>query len=214
MKKAISKSKFLAVAVLGSGNGSNFQALADALDAGVLPIKFACVISDLPNAFILERAHRRNVPAFFVDPGPSRSRLDGDAEQNYIRCLREHGAELVVLAGFLRILKPAFLNAFNGRIVNIHPSLLPAFPGLDSWKQAMDYGAKITGCTVHFVDAGMDTGPVIMQQSVPIHDSDTPETLHARIQTQEHLIYPEAIRLIAEDRLRIEGRRVVALPSN
>jgi phosphoribosylglycinamide formyltransferase-1 len=209
MLPGMNTSQPLAVAVLGSGKGSNFQALADALDSGRLPIRFACVISDVEDAFILERARRRGVPAFYLSAAPHRTRLDGEAEQRYIRCLREHGAELIVLAGFMRMLKPGLLAAFPGRILNIHPSLLPAFPGLASWKQALDYGAKVAGCTVHFVDAGMDTGPIILQRAVPVLDSDTPESLHARIQEQEHEAYPEAVRLIAAERLRLEGRRVV-----
>lgn len=199
------------VAMLGSGKGSNFQALADAVAAGKLNVRFACVISDVPDAFILDRARAMNVPAFYINPGSSRTKLDGNAQTHYIHCLREHKVELIVLAGFMRMLKPAILNAFAGRIINIHPSLLPSFPGLAAWKQALDYGVKVTGCTVHFVDEGMDSGPIILQRTVQILDSDTPEALHARIQQQEHEAYPEALRLIVEGHLRLEGRKSIRL---
>ena len=152
-----------------------------------------------------------NVPAFYINPGSSRTKLDGNAQTHYIHCLREHKVELIVLAGFMRMLKPAILNAFAGRIINIHPSLLPSFPGLAAWKQALDYGVKVTGCTVHFVDEGMDSGPIILQRTVQILDSDTPEALHARIQQQEHEAYPEALRLIVEGHLRLEGRKSIRL---
>ena len=129
--------------------------------------------------------------------------------QRYVAALRQHNVELVCLAGFMRVLKDDFLKAFPGRVINIHPALLPAFPGLESWKQALDHGARVAGCTVHFVDTGVDSGPIILQAAVPVIDSDTAQTLHARIQVEEHRIYPEAVRLIAEGRLRIEGRRVL-----
>lgn len=210
MNASTSKPKPMSVAVLGSGSGSNFQAIAEAAEAGRLPIRIACVISDVADAFILERARKRGLPAFFIPPGHSRTRLDGEAEQQYIRCLQQHEVELVALAGFMRMLKPPMLNAFAGRIINVHPSLLPAFPGLAAWKQALDYGVKLAGCTVHFVDSGMDTGAIIMQRAAPVLDDDTPETLHARIQEQEREAYPEAIRLLAEGRLRIKGRKTFA----
>jgi len=192
----------LSIAVLGSGQGSNFQAIADAIQNGLLNARIVCVLSDVPDAFILERARRIGIPSETIDPAPYKTKLDGAAELKTIECLRRHGTELVVLAGLMRMLKTRLLESFSSRIINIHPSLLPAFPGLASWKQALDYGVKITGCTVHFVDIGMDTGPIILQKAVPVLDDDTPATLHARIQEQEHIAYPEAVRLIIENQCR------------
>jgi phosphoribosylglycinamide formyltransferase-1 len=166
------------------------------------------VLSDVEDAYILRRARARRLHAEFVSAAPFKTKLEGDAEEKYIGILRERGAEIVVLAGFMRIIKRGLLEAFPNRIVNIHPALLPAFPGMESWKQALEYGAKVTGCTVHLVDAGTDTGPVILQRTVPVLDGDTPESLHARIQEQEHLALPEALQLFAEGRVRMEGRRV------
>jgi phosphoribosylglycinamide formyltransferase-1 len=148
----------------------------------------------------------------YVDGAPFRTKLDGEAEERVVSVLREHGADFVVLAGFMRMVKTGLMEAFPGRVVNIHPSLLPAFPGLASWKQALDYGAKVAGCTVHFIDEGMDTGPIILQRTVPVLDDDTPETLHARIQEQEHEAYPQALQWIAQGRVRVEGRRVYVSP--
>lgn len=196
--------------VLGSGRGSNLQSILDAIDAGMLAVKVGCVIADVADAFILERARRAGVPAFHVDMAPFKTKLDGAAEVRVIELLRSHGVNLVVLAGFMRIVKPGLLAAFPNRVLNIHPSLLPAFPGLAAWEQSLHYGAKVAGCTVHFVDAGMDTGPIILQRTVPVLDADTPSTLHARIQEQEHLAYPEAIGRVACGAVRIEGRRVVS----
>ncbi len=187
-----------ALGILGSGRGSNFHAIAAAIDAGRLPARIACVIADLPDAFILERARRAGIPAFYVDPAPFKTKLEGAAESRVIELLRTHGVELVALAGFMRIIKQGLLQAYAGRIINIHPSLLPAFPGLAAWRQALEYGVQVTGCTVHFVDAGVDTGRIILQRAVPVLADDTPESLHARIQEQEHQAYPEAIaRLLA-----------------
>ena len=199
----------LNIAILGSGRGSNAQALFDAIAAHTLAAQVVCVLSDVADAFILERARQHQVPAFHVDCAPFKTKLDGAAEQRAIDLLRQHGADLIVLAGFMRIVKGGLLTAFAGRIINIHPALLPAFPGLEAWKQALDYGVKVTGCTVHFVDAGTDTGPIIVQRAVPVLDGDTPATLHARIQEQEYEAYPAALRLIAQHKLRIAGRRVL-----
>lgn len=199
----------LNIGILGSGNGSNAQSIIDAINAGTLNARVVCIISDVANAYILERARRHNVPAYAVDCSPFKTKLEGEGEQRVISLLRYHKADLVALAGFMRIVKRGLLGAFPNRIVNIHPSLLPSFPGLQAWKQALDYGVKITGCTVHFVNEGTDTGPIIVQRSVPVLPTDTPETLHARIQEQEHIAYPEALRLIESGRIIIEGRRTV-----
>ncbi len=154
--------------------------------AGTVPAEVALVLSDVADAGILERARERAIPARFLPPGKFRTKLDEEAEGAYIAALREAEVDFVALAGFMRVLKDAFLNAFAGRIINIHPSLLPSFPGLEAWKQALAHGVKVTGCTVHFVDAGVDSGPIIGQQTVPVLDDDTPETLHQRIQVAEH----------------------------
>ncbi|MFH1476712.1 MAG: phosphoribosylglycinamide formyltransferase [Verrucomicrobiota bacterium] len=185
-----------AIAVMGSGNGTNFQVLADAISANQLDARIVCVLSNVTDAFILERARKMHIPAEYIDPAPFRTKLDGAAEQQTIKRLRHYGVELIVLAGFMMIIKPRLLKAFAGRIVNIHPSLLPAFPGLEAWKQALAYGVKITGCTVHYVDEGTDTGPIILQRPVSVLEGDTAEQLHARIQEQEHLAYPAAIRQV------------------
>jgi len=198
------------IAVLGSGSGSNCQSMIDAVAEGTLNAEIVCVISDVPNAGILARAERHALPAYTISVTSSRTRLDGAGEAACLDILRRHNADVVALAGFMRIVKRGLLEAYPGRIVNIHPSLLPAFPGLQAWKQALDYGVKITGCTVHFVDAGTDTGPIIVQRSVPVRDDDTPETLHARIQVEEHIAYPEALRRLAAGTLLRDGRRVIA----
>lgn len=199
----------LKLAVLGSGAGSNMQSIVDAIEAGTLDAEIVCVLADVPDAKILERAARHNIPAQYLSCAPFKTKLEGEAEENYIRVMKEAGADTVVLAGFMRIVKPGLLAAFPNRVLNIHPALLPAFPGLHSWKQALDYGCRVAGCTVHFVDAGTDSGPIIVQRCVPVEPGDTPETLHARIQVQEHLAYPEALRLLAAGRLSIAGRRVL-----
>ena len=198
----------LPVAILGSGKGSNAQAILDAIAAGRLHARVVCVLSDVEDAFILERARRNGIPAEFVSGAPFKTKIDGAAEARYLDALRRHGAEVIALAGFMRILKKGLLGAFPHRVLNIHPSLLPAFPGMESWKQALDYGVKVTGCTVHFVDEGTDTGPILLQKTVAVLDGDTAATLHARIQEQEHLAYPEALQLLAEGRARVDGRRV------
>lgn len=201
-------SKKLKLGVLGSGSGSNMQAIVDQSEHGTLDVQVACVITDCEDARILDRAKKHRIPAFFIDHAPFKTKLDGEAEAAVVSKLRTFEVDAVILAGYMRMVKPGLLRAFPGRILNIHPSLLPAFPGLHSWEQALDYGARVTGCTVHFVDEGMDTGPIIVQKTVPVLETDTPETLHARIQEQEHTAYPDAIRLLAANALRIEGRRV------
>ena len=171
----------LHIGVLGSGSGSNMQSILDAITAGRLDAALACVISDVPDARILDRARNHNVPGFYLDPAPFKTKLDGEAEQRAIETLRSHNVDTVALAGFMRMVKPGLLRAFPGRVLNIHPALLPSFPGLHAWEQALNHGAKVTGCTVHFVDEGMDSGPIIVQRAVPVLPGDTPATLHARI---------------------------------
>jgi len=184
-------------------------AIAEACAAGQLPAQIVLVLSDVPEAGILERARERGIPGRFLPPGRFRTKLDEEAERAYVAALREARVDLIVLAGFMRILKGEFLRAFPQRVLNIHPALLPAFPGLESWKQALDYGVKVTGCTIHFVDQGIDTGPILVQRAVPILDEDTPATLHARIQEAERVAYPEAIAAVLSGRITMEGRRVV-----
>ncbi len=195
--------------VLGSGRGSNFVAIANAIAAGQVPAEIAIVLSDVENAGILEHARQRNLPARFIAPGKFRTKLEEEAERAYVTALQEAKIDLVVLAGFMRVLKGDFLRAFEGRIVNVHPSLLPSFPGLEAWKQALDHGVKVTGCTVHFVDAGVDSGAIIGQQTVPVLDDDTPATLHERIHAAEHELYPRCVAAIARGEILVQGRRVI-----
>jgi phosphoribosylglycinamide formyltransferase 1 len=195
--------------VLGSGKGSNFVAIADAIAAGKVPAQVALVLSDVENSGILENAQTRNLPGRFIPPGKFRTKLDEDAERAYVTALQEAKVDLLVLAGFMRVLKGEFLRAFEGRIVNIHPSLLPSFPGLEAWKQALDHGVKVTGCTVHFVDAGVDSGPIIGQQAVPVLDNDTAETLHQQIHVAEHELYPRCVAAIVRGEISVQGRRVM-----
>lgn len=195
--------------VLGSGRGSNFVAIANAIAAGQVPAEIAIVLSDVENAGILEHARQRNLPARFIAPGKFRTKLEEEAERAYVTALQEAKIDLVVLAGFMRVLKGDFLRAFEGRIVNVHPSLLPSFPGLEAWKQALDHGVKVTGCTVHFVDAGVDSGAIIGQQTVLVLDDDTPATLHERIHAAEHELYPRCVAAIARGEILVQGRRVI-----
>lgn len=192
--------------VLGSGKGSNFVAIADAIAAGQVLAQVAIVLSDVPEAGILAHARQRGLPAEYLAPGKFRTKLDEEAERAYVQRLQEARVDLVVLAGFMRILKGDFLRAFAQRVVNIHPSLLPAFPGLEAWKQALDYGVKVTGCTVHLVDQGIDSGPILGQEAVPVLADDTPATLHERIQMAERRLYPAVVGALAEGRLRVQGR--------
>ena len=198
----------LNLGVLGSGAGSNMQSIVDAIAAGTLDAEVRLVLADVADAKILDRARRHSIPCRYLDCAPWKTKLEGAAEDECIRLLREAGVDTVVLAGFMRIVKPGLLAAFPNRVVNIHPALLPAFPGVHSWAQALDYGCKVAGVTVHFVDAGTDTGPILVQRAVPVLEDDTPETLHARIQEQEHIAYPEALRIIASGAYRLDGRRV------
>ena len=201
------------IGVLGSGKGSNFVAIADAVAAGKIPAQVAIVLSDVESAGILTHARERKIPAQFIPPGKFRTKLDEDAEREFVKQLQESKVDLIVLAGFMRVLKGDFLRAFEGRIVNVHPSLLPSFPGLEAWKQALDHGVKVTGCTVHFVDAGVDSGAIIGQQTVPVLDNDTAESLHARIHVAEHELYPQCVAAIARGEISVVGRRVIAKKS-
>jgi len=205
----VNSGKTFRLGVLGSGKGSNFAAIADGIAAGKFPAEIALVLSDVDSSGILEAARQRNLPARFIAPGKFRTKLDEDAERAYVAALQAANVDLIVLAGFMRVLKGDFLRAFEGRIVNIHPSLLPSFPGLEAWKQALDHGVKVTGCTVHFVDAGVDSGAIIGQQIVPVLDDDTPETLHGRIHAAEHELYPKCVAAIARGEISVQGRRVV-----
>ena len=199
----------LRLGVLGSGAGSNMQSIVDAIAKGELDAEIAIVISDVADAKILDRARRHGIECRHLDCSPFRTKLDGAAEKECIGLLKSAGVDTVVLAGFMRIVKAGLLGAFPNRVINIHPALLPAFPGVESWKQALDYGCKVAGVTVHFVDSGTDTGPIIVQRAVPVVEGDTPASLHARIQVEEHIAYPEALRIVASGNYRIDGRRVV-----
>lgn len=202
--------KLLKIGVLVSGNGSNLQAIIDRIEEGRLSAQIACVISNNAGAFALERARQHGIPGLYLDHRLFSGRAGYDAA--LLEALRDYEVDLVVLAGFMRIITPILIDAYPNAILNIHPALLPAFPGLHAQKQALDYGVKISGCTVHFVDPGTDTGPVIIQAAVPVLDNDTEESLSTRIQVEEHRIYPEAIRLYAEGRLKVEGHQVVISP--
>ena len=197
----------LSLGVLLSGSGTNLQALIDAIAAGRLDARITVVISNVPDAIGLERARRHGLTAIALShrDAPSREAYD----RQVVDVLHTHRVGLVVLAGFMRLVTPVLLDAFAGRVVNVHPALLPAFPVLHAERQALEHGARITGVTVHFVDEQTDHGPILAQAAVPVLPDDTEATLHARIQHQEHRLYPHAIQLIAEDRVRIEGRRVV-----
>ena len=195
--------------VLGSGKGSNFAAIADAVAAGKIPAEVALVLSDVASAGILSHARGRKIPAQFIPPGKFRTKLDEEAERAFVSALQGAKVDLIVLAGFMRVLKGDFLRAFEGRIVNIHPSLLPSFPGLEAWKQALDHGVKVTGCTVHFVDAGVDSGAIIGQQTVPVLNNDSAESLHARIHAAEHELYPQCVAALARGDISVVGRRAI-----
>lgn len=196
----------LNLGVLASGRGSNFQAIIDEIEAGRLKATIKILIVDNPDAFAIERAKRHSIEYIYIDPKAYPSK--DDFFKKIADELKARDVELVILAGFMRIVKRPLIDAFPNRIMNIHPALLPSFPGLHGQKQAIDYGVKISGCTVHFVDEGVDTGPIIIQAAVAVYPDDTEETLSQRILRLEHKIFPEAIRLFAEGRLNIEGRKV------
>jgi phosphoribosylglycinamide formyltransferase 1 len=190
--------KKLVLGILGSGKGSNCRAILEQISAGKLAAEARLIISDVFDAGILDIAREFGVPNMFLPPGKFRTRLEPSVEMELVKLLRDSGVELVVLAGFMRVLKEPMLNAFPRRIINLHPSLLPKFPGVEAWKQALDAGEKMTGCSVHYVDAGIDSGEVIAQRKVPVMPGDTPETLHARIQVAERALYPEVIARLSE----------------
>jgi phosphoribosylglycinamide formyltransferase-1 len=200
------------IGVLLSGRGSNFEALAESVAAGRIPnAEIALVLSNREAAPGLQKAMERKIPANAI---PSKG-LEREAyDKLVVAALKEAGVELVCLAGYMRLISPHFVSAFPNRIINVHPSLLPAFPGLESQRQAIEHGAKFSGCTVHFVDENLDAGPIILQACVPIEDDDTPDTLGERILKQEHRIYTEAVKIVLEERYRIEGRRVRVIPEN
>jgi len=195
------------LAVLVSGGGTNLQSIIDSIEAGRLEAELKVILSDNPDAFALQRAKKHSIPTEVVSKTEFPGRDAFNAE--IARRLKGYGVELVALAGFMRIIGTAVLEAFPMRVINIHPSLLPSFPGLDVQRKAIEHGVKLSGCTVHFVDAGVDSGPIIIQAAVPVLDADTPETLAARILKEEHRIYPRAIQLFSEGRLRLDGRRVL-----
>lgn len=199
-------SRIVNLGVLVSGSGSNLQAIIDNIEKGALPANIRIIISNNPGAFALERARKYGIPSAVIEHGGFKSREEYD--RKLVDTLKAHDVELVVLAGFMRVLSPLFLRAFPMRIMNIHPALLPSFAGTHGQKKAFDYGVKFTGCTVHFADEGVDTGPIIIQGVVPVYDSDTEDTLSQRILKEEHRIYPKAIKLYAEGRLHVEGRKV------
>ncbi len=198
--------KVLRLGVLVSGRGTNLQSIIDHIEAGKIPARIEVVISDKRKAYALERAKKHGIEALFIDPKAYSSREEFERAMGDE--LEKRGVELICLAGFMRILSPYFVNRFKNRIINIHPALLPSFPGLHGQGQAVNHAVKISGCTVHFVDEGVDSGPIIIQAAVPVFDDDDEDTLAARILKCEHKIYPTAIKLIAEGRVKVEGRKV------
>ena len=199
--------KTFKLGVLVSGRGTNLQAIIDAVKRGEVTAQIAVVISDKKDAYALERCRKYGVEGVFLDPKAYADKPGFD--QAMIDLLRKKSVDLICLAGFMRILGKNFISAFRGKIINIHPSLLPAFPGLNAQKKALDYGVKFAGCTAHFVEEEVDAGPIILQAVVPVHDNDNEETLSRRILDQEHIIYPKAIHAIVENRLTISGKRII-----
>jgi phosphoribosylglycinamide formyltransferase-1 len=201
------KGVFMNIAVLCSGNGSNLQAIIDAVKSGYIKARIALVVSDNKNAFALERAKKAGIESLILNPKEFKSREDFDKE--IVKDLKKKNVELVVLAGFMRLMSTYFVKEYKDRIMNIHPALLPSFKGTHGIKDALEYGVKVTGPTVHFVDDKLDHGAIILQRSVEVKDNDTEETLLERVHAEEHKIYPEAVKLFVEGRLKVEGRRVV-----
>lgn len=202
----ISSSDKTKIAVLVSGNGSNLQSIVDAIESGTLNAEIVCVVSNNPEAYALTRAKKHGIPCEIHDNSRFKSRKEYDLA--LVAILQSYNVSLIVLAGFMRILSEVMVTAFPNAIMNIHPALLPSFPGLHAQQQALDYGVKFSGCTVHFVDAGTDTGPIILQAVVPVEQNDTDGTLSARIQKEEHRLFPEALRLFVSGRLYVQGRHV------
>jgi phosphoribosylglycinamide formyltransferase-1 len=200
----------ITVAVLASGSGTNLEAILLEIERGVLPVVVVAVISDNPDAYALERARKRDIDTRVVDRKDYPNR--GAFDSAILEAVRESGAELVVLAGYMKLIGDDMVEAFRGRIMNIHPALLPCFPGEQGVLDALDYGVKVSGVTVHFVDEGLDTGPIIVQRAVPVEEGDDVESLHARIHQAEYVAYPEAINLFAQGRLWLDGRKVRVLP--
>ena len=196
----------LKLGVLISGNGSNLQSIIDNIEKGLLKAIIKIVISNNPNAYGITRATKHGIPVVILKNGDFKNKEDFDSE--LIKILKNNSVDLVILAGFMRILTSPFLKAFSQKIMNIHPALLPSFPGIHGQKQALEYGVKISGCTVHFVDEGVDTGPIISQSAIQVFDDDTEETLSARILKEEHRIYPQAIQFYAEGKMEIKGRKI------
>ena len=199
-------SKKTKVGILVSGNGSNLQAI---IDEKIASCEIALVISNKPDVYAIKRAQNNNIPVEIINN--KNFEIREEFERQLIKSLDSRGIELIVLAGFMRVLTPLFVRHYKNRIINIHPALLPSFPGVDAAKQALEYGVKYSGCTVHFVDDGVDTGPIILQAIVSIGDSDTEQTLLERIHKEEHRVFPEAVRLFCEGKIKIEGRRVIIL---
>jgi len=192
--------------VLVSGSGSNLQAIIDNIEGGRLEARIQIIISNLSGVYALERARKHGIPSLVL---PHKGLTREEFDQKLVEVLRAHDVDLVILAGFMRIITPVLLRAYPLRVMNIHPALLPAFPGTHVWQAEVDYGVKFAGCTVHFVDEGTDTGPIILQAVVPVYDEDTADTLNARILKQEHKIYSQAIQLYSEGKIKIQGRRVL-----
>ncbi len=199
--------KKLKIGVLVSGSGSNLQSIIDNIEQGKLSAEIAIVLCNNPRAFALERCAKHKIPFELISHKDFPDRMGFDLKMAEI--LKSRGVELVIMAGFMRVLSPEFLSEFPLKVINIHPALLPSFPGLHGQKQAFDYGVKFSGCTVHFADSGVDTGPIIIQAVVPIFDNDTEESMSARILKEEHRIYPQAIQLLAEGRVEVKGRKVI-----
>lgn len=202
--------KKVRIGVLASGRGSNLQAIIDAIEAGKVDAKIVLVLSNKKDAVALERARKHGLTDVFLDPKPFAGQPDSREayDRAVLDVLRKHDVELVLLAGYMKIVTPVLVKAYENRMMNIHPSLLPSFPGLDAQKKALEYGVQLSGCTVHFVTDGVDEGPIIIQATVPILEGDTPEALAARILVEEHKIYPKAVQLYAEGRLKVDGRIV------
>lgn len=199
----------LKIGVLASGRGSNFQSIIESIESGFIKAKVAVLITDNPEAYAIERAKNHNIEALIIKP---RDFPDKNSYYSHIaEELKKRGVELIILAGFMRVVGKPLIEKYPSRIMNIHPALLPSFPGLHGQKQAVDYGVKISGCTVHFVDEGVDTGPIIIQAAVTAYEDDTEDTLSERILKQEHKIFPLAIKLFAEGRIKVEGRKVIIL---